>query len=783
MTTIANNTFPLSQATRSDLAIRESVSDRASITSLMVPILLMASLVTAAILLISDYDDNSPIFSIWLLMHCLIGGALFLLSLRATVLIDGRKDVEASSDIKASSIILLAFAWGTTPALLSYFQTASLHLVFTSILCGLTLSAAMSMHIMPRASRILVCLVAGGFMANTVMLPNVVSMMISLITLTYFSVLTICARWYSIRLERQLENAELMAIQAQELSDVIQTLGDSTETYFWETDTEGRLVKGTDNGPFKHDENEPAIGSILLDMFVASKDSDLLKSRFMRRSEIVALELERRANGQSDGNWWRLTGRPHFVDSVFKGYRGVATNISVLREREQQANFLLEHDHLTGLLNRASFYQVVANELDQIDVDGPSASVLIWADLDNFKWVNDTFGHQGGDKLLKMVAARLQEACPPNSVFCRFGGDEFAIMVKLAPETQVEDFAESLTEKMAAPYLMDETEIQCSASIGLRTIDGDSADPDVLMKEADLALYAAKSAGRATWREYSEAFKARVRGERELARDLKEAISQDALNLNFQPIVDANSRSAVGVEVLSRWVHPVRGNVAPDVYIPVAESNGLIVDLGHSVIRHAIKAAAKMPADLTVSINISPVQMHSTALLQVIGECLAEHNVSADRIELEITETVFLSDNDFVLSRLRALKGMGLRIALDDFGTGFSSLSYLQRFPFDKLKLDQAFVQNLESSEQSRAIVRATISMAKAIGLVVTAEGVETEFQAEFLRNHRCDYLQGFLFSRPQNDTDLPYMLQRIETEAGLSLIELSQNVVPLKSV
>ncbi|MEM1086354.1 MAG: EAL domain-containing protein [Pseudomonadota bacterium] len=748
------------------------------LVSLLVPILLMASLVTSSILLMSDFHKDAPIFGIWLLMQCILVGVLFLLSLRTTLLTSSFEVRSLAQELKRPSVIVLAFAWGVTPGILSFFVVAPVHLIMTSILSGLTLSAAVLMRLMPRTSRMLICLVAGGFIANTLMLPNTTSVIVSIATLTYFSVLAVCARWYSTRLSRRLQDAELMAVQAQELSDVIQTLGDSTETYYWCTDTEGRLIETDKLGRFDSDDGaQPPVGAILLDLFVPSIDSDVLKSRFLRRSEIVALELERRSQGESGGHWWRLTGRPYFEDGVFKGYRGAASNISTLREREKQAKFLLDHDQLTGLLNRTSFYKEVSKNIEQTDLS-VRHQALIWADLDNFKWINDTFGHQGGDTLLKLVAQRLYDVCPDETALCRFGGDEFALMVEAESEDALTEFARMLTKRLSDPYHLEDTEVQCSASIGLRRLSGDIHDTDALMKEADLALYAAKSAGRATWREYSETFKARVRGQREMAQDLEKAIKNETLSLQFQPIIDAANLKPVGVETLSRWVHTERGNIAPDVYIPIAESSGLIVDLGNAVLRQAIRAAANMSDNLTISINISPVQMHSTTLLQLIRDTLVDFEVAAERIELEITETVFLSDNEFVLSRLRALKDMGLKIALDDFGTGFSSLAYLQRFPFDKLKLDQTFVRGLETSDQSRAIARATISMAKALNLMVTAEGVETEFQAHFLREHGCDYLQGFLFSLPRDEVDLPDALSDIPQLSGL--IEGVEKIVSL---
>jgi EAL domain-containing protein (putative c-di-GMP-specific phosphodiesterase class I) len=309
------------------------------------------------------------------------------------------------------------------------------------------------------------------------------------------------------------------------------------------------------------------------------------------------------------------------------------------------------------------------------------------------------------------------------------------------------------------PYRYASTDVQCGASVGLRRIDSSADDASSVIKEADLALYAAKSSGRGHWKEYSESFKARVRGQRELANDLVKAIEADKLNLQFQPIMDAKTGAVSGVEALSRWYHPVRGAVSPTEFIPVAEDNGIIISLGDRVIEQAIAAASEMPSGTKIGINISPLQLHSSRLLPLIEAQLDATGLDPRRLELEITESVFLSDNAFILDRLHKLKELGLRIALDDFGTGFSSLAYLQRFPFDKLKLDQAFVRGIETSDQSCAIARATISMAHALGLSVTAEGVETDAQARFLREQGCDELQGFLFSRPQDQSALiPYL-------------------------
>ena len=501
------------------------------------------------------------------------------------------------------------------------------------------------------------------------------------------------------------------------------------------------------------------IGRDILSLFKYSPERDLLRARIARGSEIVALELEVQDQIDIDARHWKLSARPTFVEGEFTGYRGSATDITPLRKSEQRAAFLTEYDSVTGLLNRNSFTSAVSAHLES-EIRDTYESALIWIDLDNFKWINDTFGHGGGDEILKLVAERLESHCEPMDLLSRYGGDEFALLVaRPHAEGRLVLFVEALTAALQEPYRYANTDMQCGASVGLRRIDPVAADATSVMKEADLALYAAKTSGRGHWKEYSESFKARVRGQRELANDLVKAIEADTLNLQFQPIMDAKTGAVTGVEALSRWYHPVRGAVSPTEFIPVAEDNGIIISLGDRVIEQAIAAAVDMPEDTKLGINISPLQLHSSRLLSLIEAQLDATGVDPQRIELEITESVFLSDNAFILDRLRKLKDLGVRIAMDDFGTGFSSLAYLQRFPFDKLKLDQTFVRGIEVSDQSCAIARATISMAHALGLSVTAEGVETDAQARFLREQGCDELQGFLFSRPQDHSSLiPYL-------------------------
>lgn len=729
----------------------------AAMVSLMAPVLYMASLVNSAVLVLSELGKND-IFFFWLMGQTFLCGALFLVSLRErTELFDGQRF--ADSLTKRFSFVGLGVIWASVPALTAIQAELPAHLLFGAILAGTTLSSALLLQYMPSLGRILLAGTVGGFLANIAFQPDYLSSAISLVMLTYFSGLAISTRWYFARFNRRLTEVEATAGRAREINSVLRDIGFATDTCFWSTNLDGTIVEISNDDLLGPELSQAVMGQDLIGLFQASPERDLLRSRVARGSEIVALELELSENIDIQARYWKLSARPVFIEGSFMGYRGSATDITPLRLSEQRAAFLTEYDVTTGLLNRKSFTQAIQAHL-QSDVRDTYDSALIWIDLDNFKWINDTFGHGGGDIILKKVTARLEATCEPLDILARYGGDEFALLIS-RPRSgdRLSTFVEALTAQLQKPYQYSGTDVQCGASLGLRRIDPDCQDASALIKEADLALYAAKSTGRGGWKEYSEAFKAQVRGQRELANDLINAIEDDKLNLQYQPIIDARTGAVAGVEALSRWYHPIRGAISPSEFIPVAEDNGIIVALGDRVIEHAISAALDMPANTKIGINVSPLQLHSSRLLSLVQQKLEETGINPARIELEITESVFLSDNAFILDRLHKLKSLGVRIAMDDFGTGFSSLAYLQRFPFDKLKLDQTFVSGIETSDQSCAIARATISMAHALGLTVTAEGVESDVQARFLREQGCDELQGFLFSRPQDQSALiPYL-------------------------
>jgi diguanylate cyclase (GGDEF)-like protein len=419
-----------------------------------------------------------------------------------------------------------------------------------------------------------------------------------------------------------------------------------------------------------------------------------------------------------------------------------------IAEREKRITQLAFNDMLTGLPNRAFFRQHLDMELKQADRRGRTVALLC-VDLDNFKSVNDTLGHPVGDELLRAVAQRLSGGVG-DALVARLGGDEFTVILSHRDGHEAAGaVAGRLIAALADPFEIGRHELQIGASVGIAMAPGDGADADALLKHADLALYQAKGEGGGTYRFFESEMNARAQARHRLESDLRRAISRGEFELYYQPLFDLETNRIGSFEALIRWHHPTRGLVNPDEFIPLAEETGLIVPIGTWVIQEACRQAMKWPADVRVAVNVSSVQFRKPGLADVIIQALAASGLEPRRLEVEITESIFLESSEALIAVLHSLRGLGIRIALDDFGTGYSSLSYLQSFPFDKIKIDRSFIQQLLSRSGSTAIVRAITDLARALGMETTAEGVENSEQLAELRLQGCSSVQGYLFSRP----------------------------------
>ena len=438
---------------------------------------------------------------------------------------------------------------------------------------------------------------------------------------------------------------------------------------------------------------------------------------------------------------------------------------SEMEQREKsQATIvhLAHHDALTGLGNRLLFHKQLGEAVLHRQRHGGDVAVL-FIDLDGFKTINDTLGHGTGDSLLKHLARRLQNALRDSDKIGRLGGDEFAV-IQFGNEQPKEAtaLATRLIELIGEPFCIDDQRLVIGASIGIAVADGDYQDSAQLLRAADMAMYRAKAEGRGRFRFFEPEFDRQVQERRNLEVALRAAVDQDALAIHYQPLVNVRTGRISGFEALSRWEDPRRGFVPPNIFIPLAEEIGLIGVIGNRVLKRACAEAASWPQNITVAVNLSPAQFKSGNLVFAVKDALAASGLPPSRLELEITESIFLQDSESNCALLSQLGDLGVRISMDDFGTGYSSLSYLRSFPFDKIKIDQSFIRSLATSQSSVAIVRAVCELARSLGASTTAEGVETDDQLMQIRAEGCTEVQGYLFSKPLPASEIPAVLARL---------------------
>jgi len=450
------------------------------------------------------------------------------------------------------------------------------------------------------------------------------------------------------------------------------------------------------------------------------------------------------------GRWWSLSGKPVIVGDEVVGWRGVASDVTTLRLSGDDAVRTARIDPLTGVGNRLLVRELLEEALLK-DVDRSDGCALLLVDLDRFKLVNDTMGHTVGDQLLCEVSSRLQQAVAEGGRVGRLGGDEFAVVwTGPSDDSSLSDLAERLTREMAKSFSVGAATMNIGATIGIARGCRDGHREEQLMRSADLALYRAKEAGRGGYAFFDQSMYVAAEDLRVLENDVRDALDSGVLRLVYQPIVDGVSGSVVGREALLRWYHPTRGEISPHRFIPIIEDAGLIHSIGDWVIRGACAEAAAWDQPLRIAVNVSAAQLTGPGLAQTVVNALASTGLAPDRLELEVTESVFLGDDLATLESLDRLRSLGVRLVLDDFGKGYSSFGYLARACFSKIKIDQTFVRGAaQQSRESVAIVHAILALARGLGLETTAEGIETEAQAKVMRDLGCTQLQGYYFGRP----------------------------------
>jgi diguanylate cyclase (GGDEF)-like protein len=458
--------------------------------------------------------------------------------------------------------------------------------------------------------------------------------------------------------------------------------------------------------------------------------------------------------------WWSLSAKPlHDEVGHHAGWRGVISDVTQARETHRRLAYLAHFDSLTGLANRLELREQLAAALDLAAARSSGAeaadsavprTALVCLDLDHFKSINDTLGHAAGDAVLAEIGRRLHSCLRQDDLAARLGGDEFALVIRdVQGDDELTALARRLVQVLSQPFDVAGRQVPLGSSIGIAIAPEHGRSLDELMGNADLALYAAKEAGRGRFEFFVPRLADRHRRRVAIEQALRGALARSEMHLHWQPRVDIANWEVVGAEVLLRWQHPELGRVAPDEFIGIAEDAGLIADIGLWVLGRACAHAAQMKHPIVVSVNVSPAQLLREDFASQALRVIAQSGLAPERLEMEVTESLFMDNSPQALANLHALRGIGVRIALDDFGTGYSSLAYLRRFPFDTLKIDRAFVRELMTRHDARAIVRTILELARTLGMSTIAEGVEEPAQLEVLREAGCGSVQGYLAARP----------------------------------
>ncbi|WP_438730034.1 EAL domain-containing protein [Parasphingorhabdus sp. DH2-15] len=562
---------------------------------------------------------------------------------------------------------------------------------------------------------------------------------------------------------------------------MLRAFEESGQGWFWETDAEGKIKYISDIVIERIGKDPKMVRQMRLADLIASYnvESDGETNRtlgFHMSTHTSFKDLHIKVVAENE-RWWSLSGSPVFDENEkFRGFRGIGSDLTDVKKSREKITRLAKFDLLTQLANRSSMNDILQHVLrGRGDMRGKCSVMLL--DLDKFKQVNDTLGHLAGDELLKDVAQRLCAIIGKDGQVGRLGGDEFQIILpKMIDRDQLSALAETIIIRLSEPYLLSLGQVRIGVSIGIVVIDGETENTDII-RNADLALYAAKDAGRGTARFYAPELLAKASERTVLEEELRVALNEGQLFLVYQPVVDVATETISGFEVLTRWRHPEKGMVSPEKFIAVAEEAGLIELIGDWTLRTACAQLAQWSSEMKVAVNVSPRQFRSGNLPQTVLNAIAHNGLRPEQVELEITESVFLEGDETDVAMFEQLKRIGVRLALDDFGTGYSALGYLQKAPFDKIKIDQSFVRGatLENSINN-AIISSIVTLAQALGMDTTAEGAESYDELNLVRKLGCSHVQGYIYSEPVTAEEATKLVAKPGMEIKATSKEPSRN-------
>ena len=576
---------------------------------------------------------------------------------------------------------------------------------------------------------------------------------------------------------------ESKALKAQRL---VAEFEQSGRGWFWETDADGALTHVSTRLAEELGRDPTELDGAPFRSFMTDEATETIEGLertlgFHLSTRLAFSDLTVRANSDRD-IWWSISGTPHFDEyGRFLGFSGIGTDLTETRRSQAEINRLARFDALTGLPNRLMMRITLDDALRNIEKQRRGCALFL-IDLDRFKNVNDTLGHPVGDALLKQVAERLRAVIGSDGQVGRLGGDEFeAVFPSIDAEGWLSSLARRLIDEVSKPYAIEGNNISIGASVGIAIATSAHNCADALIRNADLALYAAKDDGRGTFRVFSPEMHSEAKERQALEDELRHALERDQLKVVYQPVVNAITEEVVGFEALARWLHPTRGYVPTDRFIELAEECGLILQIGDWVLRTACTDAAAWPQGIRIAVNISAIQFANPEFLTSVMGALAASGLSPEQLELEVTESVFMAGTGATEATFARLKSAGVRLALDDFGTGYSSLGYLKKAPFDKIKIDQSFVRGSAAGDQTNsAILRSIVTLADSLDMDTTAEGVETHDDLALIRALGCSQVQGYIFGRPMEAEEAR---ERVASARSVSASGFANSRAPRQSL
>ncbi|MGU3390255.1 putative bifunctional diguanylate cyclase/phosphodiesterase [Sphingomonas sp. M1A8_2b] len=721
----------------------------------MMPLMLLADLVAAAATALL-VDATTPLWQIeiWLGVLMIVAIVIGYRRLRVPRSDDGQATLR---DMRSTGWegLVSALTWSTVPVLFCTHAPSG-----TTAGLGLTLCALMTAAAFVMAPLTLGTLIFLGSLGSAIVvqlaLAGTIAASVGVFVFTLLLMLVCVSRARTLML---LQASEMALDERDEtVSLLLREFEETSADWLWETDASRRIVRASPRFAFAAGLDPHRIDGMPLLQILAGPTWETgefttglrtLAEKMKKRESFRDLRLPVQIAG--DDRWWEIAASPRFDDrGVFTGFRGVGSDITEQRASVDKINRMARFDTLTGLPNRLMINETLVRTIAEAGQWGGRYAFMM-LDLDRFKAVNDTLGHPIGDRLLSRVAERLSQLMTDNALCGRLGGDEFAVVVRDASDqAALESLAQRIIDSLSLPYELDAHTLYIGASIGLAVGPRDGRTAEMLIRSADLALYRAKDAGRGVFRSYEPELHVQAEERRVLEIALRTAVENGEMHLVYQPVVDAGTGNLLGFEALLRWTSPEFGTVSPDKFIPLAEETRLIANIGAWVLRTACEEAARWPSEFRIAVNVSPDQLQNPGFVTTVTGALASTGLSAERLELEVTESVFMHEGLGVTKVLERVLDLGVRLSLDDFGTGYSSLGYLSRTRFSSIKIDRSFVQDAAKGvREAIAIIRAVVALAESLGMATTAEGVETEAEHRMVQKFGCTKVQGYYFGRP----------------------------------